>query len=91
MIESNRFAPNATYFVVMFEDEELTVPIVQTLLYLEQGKLDNGTECYFFQDLGRNEKCFVRREDADHLVLDGAGLIQKLKDAFDGKLATGAK
>ena len=88
---SNRFVAGQTYFIVMFQDEILTVPIVQTLSYEEEGTRTNGTKYFLFREhhLGdKSSKFFVNEEDADHLVLDRERLIQKLKNCFDGTLLT---
>ncbi len=87
----DRFVQGQTYFIVMFDDKELTVPIVQTLTYLKRGERSNGTKYYLFKELGRATKkanFLVDEKNADDLVLDQAGLIQQLKDCFAGKLAT---
>lgn len=86
-----RFVSGQPYFIVMFDDENLTVPIVQTLLYVESEKRDDGSEFFLFRELlpsGEESKFFVDQEHADDLVLDQAGLLKKLKHCFDGKLAT---
>ena len=87
----DRFVSERTYFIVTFADKDLMVPIVQTLVYQKKGTRANGTVYYLFKELHADRKAsqfLVDEEHADDLVLDQAGLIQKLKDCFAGKLLT---
>ena len=82
--------PGKTYFIVLFDDHDLTVPIVQTLIYEREGKRGNGVECYLFRDVSSHEKqagFYVDKRDAEHMLLDPDGLLDKLKGCFDRKLA----
>jgi hypothetical protein len=86
-----KLVPGHTYFVVMFNDEDLMVPVVQTLVFVEDGRRADGSEFFLFRELsahGKESKFLVDKKDAKHLVLDQTGLLKKLKGCFDGKLAT---
>jgi hypothetical protein len=88
---SIRLVRGQTYFIVMFDDENLTIPLVQTLIYRENGRRADGTSYFLFKELhvgGKQSDFFVNEADLDHLVLDRAGLLRKLKDSFDGTLST---
>ncbi len=73
------------YFIVTFFDEELTIPIVQTLKFLEEGKRSNGKKYFLFtQLLPKNETKFIVEEDhLAELVVNGAGLLDKLTECFN--------
>lgn len=88
---SERFLPGHVYFIVVFSDENLMVPIVQTLVFVKRGKRDDGSRFFLFRELpphGEESKLIVDEKQADHLVLDQAELLNKLRHSFDGKLAT---
>lgn len=72
-------------FIVMFDDVELSVPVVQTLIYESRTTLSNGTHLYIFRELkpnGEISKFSVADEHADELLLDGRDLVAKLSAAF---------
>lgn len=78
------------YFIVMFNDDDLRIPVVQTLIYMEESKRNDGTEIFLFRELrsdGTEPKFFVNTQDVDQLLLDEAGLIEKLRKCFEGKLS----
>jgi hypothetical protein len=80
-----------TYFIVVFHDEDLTTPIIQTILFVEYGHRDDGSEFALFQELhaeGDPSKLIVDVGDAQHLVLDHAQLMDKLARCFKGDLAS---
>jgi hypothetical protein len=71
------------YFIVMFDDE-------YTLIFLGESRRSDGTEIFLFREIrsdGTEPKFFVNKQDADHLLLDEAGLIAKLRKCFEGKLS----
>jgi hypothetical protein len=86
-----RFVPGQVYFTVMFHDEDLQVPVVQTLIFVEERQRDDGSAFLLFRQIppqGEESKFIVDRKDERKLLLDRSELIDKLKDCFDGKLAT---
>jgi hypothetical protein len=69
----------------------LKVPVVQTLVYVEDGRRPDGSEFYLFRELsshGKESKFVVDKKDAKRMLLDQNGLLAKLKSCFDRKLAT---
>lgn len=83
------FITGNAYFIVTFGDENLTVPIVQTLIFEEQQKRTDGTAYFLFKELRAMEedsRIFLDEEDASALVLDRKGLIARLKKCFSGQL-----
>lgn len=46
-----RFALGQTYFAVVFADENLTVPIVQTLVYIKKERGDDRRDYFLFREL----------------------------------------
>ena len=84
------FTPKATYFIVFFKDENLTLPIIRTLTYEHSIVRENGAVRHIFQAiLFENEDAitqFVDDEYADELVLDPEGLLIYLNDCFNKKL-----
>jgi hypothetical protein len=88
-----RFKPGQVYFIVMFHDEDLKIPVVQTLIFEKIGKRKNGSEFLLFRQIppqGAESKFIVEKEHVEQLLLDEKGLVDKLKRSFDGKLASGA-
>lgn len=84
-----KLTPGQMYFIVMFEDEDLKVPLVQTLIFVENRRRDDGSEFFLFRDLsarGEESKFMVDKKDAERLLLDQDGLLTKLKKCFDGTI-----
>lgn len=78
------------YFIVLFDDADLRIPIVQTLIYCGEKARGNGTKYFSFRELHRDgaETQFgVDPGDASHLLLDRSGLLDKLNRCFNGELA----
>lgn len=87
----NHLVRDRQYFIVMFADENLEIPIVQTLIFKKEGKRPDGSAYFLFKELhlgGTESDFLVNQEDADHLVLDQQRLLQKLRDCFDKTLLT---
>ena len=77
-------------FIVLFEDADLTVPIVQTLRFLQATHSDSGEPLLIFTQIHsatRREKFFVRERDFEELVVDSQGLLGVLQRSFDGLVA----
>jgi hypothetical protein len=62
----------------------LTVPLVKTLVFLEEGHLKDGTPCYFFNEIRDDDESpfFIRREDAPDILIDGPRLVERLTKCF---------
>ena len=74
---------DGVYFIVMYEDEELQIPSIQTLIYLGKESSESGELLYLFkvvQDSSEEEKTFVREADLEALVLSKEGLIAELSE-----------
>ena len=84
-----RFVPGKAYFIVVYDDENLSVPIVQTLIFVERNVRYNGIKCLRFRERhadGEEKGFFVDEEHADHLVHDLPGLIKQLNACLDGRI-----
>ena len=87
-----RFTPGQVYFIVMFHDEDLKIPVVQTLIFDKIGKRENGGEVLLFRQIPPQSdglKFIVEMEHVEQLLLDENGLLDKLKRSFAGELASG--
>jgi hypothetical protein len=76
------FVPGQAYFLVLFEDKNLKIPVIQTLIFKERRAGKEGFE-YFFREIGRESDdalYLVHERDRDELVVDKAGLIALLSD-----------
>ena len=85
----DRFVPGQAYFIVVYNDESLSIPIIQTLIFVKRSVRDNGIKCLRFRELhaqGEETGFFVDEEHADHLVLDHVGLLKQLQASFDGRI-----
>jgi len=80
-VTGDRLVPKQVYFIVMHADEKLTVPVVQTLIYIgTQHRSDGGVE-YRFQEIKTDDEpslFVVQEEHVDQLVVDRDGLIDCL-------------
>ena len=88
-----RLVPGQVYFIVVFNDEDLKVPLVQTLIFVKDGQRNDGTECHLFRQLSAQDDesdFFVDKKDARDLLLDHDALLVKLRRCFEGTLAAGS-
>jgi len=72
----------STYFILLFEDEALTVPLIQTLIYVGPRKSDAGIDGHLFDYLKPDDEVsgfFVEAIHLEELVTDREGLIRKLQ------------
>lgn len=86
----DRFQTECAYFIVTFADKALTIPIVQTLVFDSAGERTNGAKYFLFRELlsdGLEQNFIVDEDQSDDMVLDQAGLLEKLKDCFEGNLS----
>jgi hypothetical protein len=89
-MDPKQLVPGKCYYLVVFEDEWLTEPIIQTLRYKSRLTRRDGTTCHLFEELGTEHTSGdfgVDEADLPHLVLDEDGLLEKLHRAFAGTLA----
>ena len=87
--QADRFVQGRAYFIVVYNDENLSIPIVQTLIFVKRSVRDNGIKCLRFRELhaqGKETGFYVDEEHADHLVLDHIGLLKYLQASLDGKI-----
>lgn len=82
------------YFIVMFEDAQLTIPVIQTLIYEGEMFREDGSKYLAFQELkpnGERSNFIVDTSHREDLVLTADGLIETLRTAFSGRLPTIAR
>lgn len=67
-------------FVLLFEDKGLTVPIIQTLIYLRSECTGEVSGRHFFIDVSseKHEEFFIDDDDFDDLILDINRLYEKI-------------
>lgn len=66
---------------MLFADDNLSIPTIQTLIFKEKRKRDNGKTRFVFMDIskGNDENLFfVEEEHFEDLVLDTSQLASKL-------------
>ena len=84
------FIPGKLYFLIKFQDKDLTVPIVRTLKFVERKQQRKGDDLLVFDELvddGDAEKLALRESDAEHLAVDSDELIRRLQRCFKGTLS----
>jgi len=77
-----KFIRGLPYFILMYRDDMLTVPIIQTLLFINEMVGEDEKVEYLFQEIGArgNETPFVVKEEhIDELVVDLYSLIECLE------------
>lgn len=82
-IMRDELLPGATYFILMYADECLAIPLVQTLVYREQRIREDGSLEFIFREIRPHdhETVFsVRVDDIESLVLDQPELIYQLQN-----------
>lgn len=85
-MSSPHFAPiqGEPYFIVMYEDEALSIPVVQTLLFEKSLSGEHGVD-HLFREIGANgdTRAFkVANDQVEELLLDLEGLIEKLRSGL---------
>lgn len=86
---SKQLAKGDIRFIVLFEDQALSIPIVQTLVFVERSVAESGEPLLIFRHIlsaGESEGFFVRERDEVELLHDADGLLSKLRRAFDGTI-----
>ncbi len=68
------------YFILLYADEDLGIPVVQTLIFEEKRCLGGGDVLHFTEIKPRDgdSSFVVKSEHFDELVCDLAGLIDRL-------------
>lgn len=82
MVDPQSLEAGQPYFIVMFRDEALQVPMILTVLFQGAGATDEGEHGFQFQradDDGENGRITLLAEDLDELVFDREGLIALLQ------------
>ena len=90
MTATVKLVPNETYFMVVFEDEGLTLPIIQTLQFVGERTREDGSRYYLFTELHSDAdptSTIIDVSDAGAVILDRNGLIDKLSRCFAGELS----
>jgi hypothetical protein len=83
------FVLGKPYFLIKFLDRDLTLPIVQTLLWVETVSNSSGDATILFDQLlddGTSEKLALQEPVARHLVVDSEELLARLSRCFAGTL-----
>jgi hypothetical protein len=83
------FVVGEPYFIVVFDDEDMKVPLIQTVLFVKAAEADDGREGFLFQVLAPTrdpERMFLDTETALHLVRDRDRFMTTLQRTFDGTI-----
>jgi hypothetical protein len=88
----SQFQAGQPYFFVVFDDEDLRIPIISTLLFSSAATNSEGKAGFLFKEVrgfeSEGEEVFFEEADAREDVLDGRKLLRRLQASFDGTLAT---
>jgi len=79
------FVAGGVYFIVMYEDYDLCIPAIQTLIFVESTISATGRLKHFFRDIsaGKDAQGFhVHEEQVDDLLLNWQGLMETLNSCF---------
>jgi hypothetical protein len=91
-VATEKFRTDKPYFFVVYRDEKLTVPVINTLYFKEVANHDDGTRGYIFRKLiafeNDPEEIFIDAESAKDDVLDFNELLIELGASNAGSLAT---
>lgn len=83
-MSSRRLVKGDVRFILLFEDRELAIPIIQTMVYERSEKHNGISKRHFFRDVSSQKKelFFVDEEEFDDLILDIRGLYRKIGQIF---------
>lgn len=72
----------SAYFILLYADECLSVPVIQTLIFREKCQRGNKAEFHFMEVKSDNEGSLfvVEGEHLEELVVDLSGLVERLTD-----------
>ena len=82
MVDPQTLKEGQPYFIVMFRDQSLLIPVILTVLFQGADTTDEGGHGFQFQradDDGENGRITLLAEDLDELVFDRKGLIELLQ------------
>lgn len=81
MVAKSKLKPGTHYYFVLYEDRELTVPVIETLRYRNEVRNDAGDgTLYLFDKLGESKPKQSRlTEDLLHTVFEFEGLVSELE------------
>jgi len=69
------------YFSLLFDDDELSIPIIQTLVFIEEREGENGLRRYIFKNIcadGESKLLWMDDDGLSELLLDKGELLRKL-------------
>ncbi len=72
------------YFTIMFDDSDLTVPVVQTLIYSDS-VIKGSKIIHIFDEIksdGGRAAFFIHDENLNEILLDGTELVSRLSALF---------
>jgi hypothetical protein len=77
------------YFLVKFEDRDLKIPIVETLMFERETTAADGSTRLMFRSLSHPDepKIALAPLEAEHLISTTSELLEKLARSFAGTLA----
>jgi hypothetical protein len=81
MVDPQSLAEGQPYFLVLFRDEALRIPVIMTMLFVWSG-MDEGEPAFLFQradDDCETGRIGMSMEELGELVFDRAGLITLLQ------------
>lgn len=82
------YVKSEPYFLVKFEDRDLTVPVIETLMFEEESNAADGSSRLLFRSLSNPDdlRISLAPTDAEHLISTAPELLEKLTSAFRGTL-----
>lgn len=83
------YVTSEPYFLVKFEDRDLKVPVIETLMFEKEAAAADGTPRLLFRSLSNPEdlKVALAADEAEHLVSTSSELLEKLAKSFAGTLS----
>jgi hypothetical protein len=81
MVDPQSLKEGQPYFIVMFRDQSLLIPVILTVLFQGADTTDEGGHGFHFQraDDDENGHITLLAEDLEELVFDREGLIGLLQ------------
>jgi hypothetical protein len=77
-LEANELIIGKLYFLVKYEDEMLTRPIIATYEYKSKESKDDDDQEFLFKELGSGDELILAEKTLWNIV-DMSGLIEELK------------
>lgn len=80
-MDINKIIVGGIYFELMYEDENLSIPVIKTLIFEKFAVRSGGARCLIFKEISDHDvpKFYIDEGLVDSLLFDLDGLVAELQ------------